>query len=257
MTDQNSKIIYPHNYLTNVICRIDFPEVLELNPENPPIELKKRIIDKFPLFETIKGSNLRVDIKEGSAKTDYHEETSWEFKNKDKSKRIVINSKFLHIEYSKYKHFNEFLGDIRLIFGNLIGLYPIQITKRIGLRKINTIRLEERENPYDWTDFIHPCLFSIPTRFADNESILRSMHILEVEENDLYLRFQFGLFNSEFPNPIARKEFVLDYDCYTDDEIEISEVYKKLEDANSIIYHWFDKSIDNGLKDKMKEGENG
>jgi uncharacterized protein (TIGR04255 family) len=253
MPEQNPKIIYERNYLTNVICRIDFPEVLELNAENPPIELKKRIIEKFPLFETRKGQNVKVDIKEGSAVTDYHEEISWEFKNKDKSKIIIVNSKFLHVEYLKYKHIKEFLEDIRLVFGNLIGLYPIEITRRIGLRKINQIRLEERGNPYDWNDLIHPCLFSIPTRFTTNEDdVLRSMHILELEENDLHLRFQFGLFNSEFPNSIARKEFVLDYDCYTEDEIEISEVYNKIEEANDIIYRWFDKSIDNGLKDKMR-----
>ncbi|MEN4007279.1 MAG: TIGR04255 family protein [Methanobacteriaceae archaeon] len=75
--------------------------------------------------------------------------------------------------------------------------------------------------------------------------------IIEVREDDYLLRFQFGLYNTEYPSPIARKEFVLDYDCYIEGEIDILELFKRSDECNKIIYSWFERSIQDELRKEM------
>ncbi len=77
------------------------------------------------------------------------------------------------------------------------------------------------------------------------------MHYLELKEEGYNLKFQFGLFNSEYPNPISRKEFVLDYDCSTNEETDILEIFDKAKEFNKKIHEWFEKSIQDGLRDIM------
>jgi len=48
------------------------------------------------------------------------------------------------------------------------------------------------------------------------------MGVLEFNTPDYFIRFQYGWFNSEYPNPIARKEFLLDYDCSSTNEKNFS-----------------------------------
>ena len=69
--------------------------------------------------------------------------------------------------------------------------------------------------------------------------------------NDFYVRFQYGMFNSEHPNPIARKEFVLDFDCYTKDEQDLSDVLTLLDRFHEKIKEMFEYSILNDLRQIM------
>lgn len=140
---------------------------------------------------------------------------------------------------------------MKLIFETLADLYPIKIINRVGLRYINQIKIESGD-PIDWNGLIHPSLFSVQREFISRENgLLRSMHYLELKEEGYNLKFQFGLFNSEYPNPISRKEFVLDYDCSTNEEIDISRIFVKANEFNKKIHEWFEKSIQDGLRDIM------
>jgi len=133
------------------------------------------------------------------------------------------------------------------------ALYPVKIANRIGLRYINQVYLDSGD-PLDWTNLINPILVSISEQFVESkDTIMRSMHFLEVGEEDYSLKFQFGLFNSECPGYINRKEFVLDYDCASRGEIDISQVLDTTKQFHKIIYDWFEKSIEDGLRQKMGE----
>ena len=68
------------------------------------------------------------------------------------------------------------------------------------------------------------------------------------------MNFNYGLYNSEFPNKISRKDFVLDYDCYTAN-IEKKDSYEYLNKFHEKINEEFEKSIEEGLRKEM-EGEN-
>ena len=77
------------------------------------------------------------------------------------------------------------------------------------------------------------------------------MNLLEFQTQVCNLKFQFGMFNSEYPNPIALKEFALDYDCSLKEELEIGEVYGKVKEFHNVATYWFEKSIGDELRKIM------
>jgi hypothetical protein len=50
------------------------------------------------------------------------------------------------------------------------------------------------------------------------DSLSRSMAQMTMNLEDRRIIFNFGIFNSEFPNRIAQKDFILDYDCASIEE---------------------------------------
>jgi uncharacterized protein (TIGR04255 family) len=60
--------------------------------------------------------------------------------------------------------------------------------------------------------------------------------------------FNFGVFNSEFPNTISKKEFILDYDCVSEDERSVETVLPVFTDFNNIVWDLFEKSIGDDLR---------
>ncbi len=245
---------YKTNFLTNVVFKVDFPKILELNEQNPPAKLQEKIREKFPDLKEIKKQYIKFDTKLTGENVEVKQEKtiSWKFSNKEKTKNVFVDSEFIYLEYNKYTKFQEFLEDIKFIISIFFEIYPVKISKRIGLRYVNQIKLPEGD-PLDWNGLINESLFDVTNRFIDEkDNLRRSMHSLEIKENEHNLRFQFGSFNSEYPNTIARKEFVLDYDCYTVEETDITDVSIKAKEFHEIISKWFEKSILDGLRDKMK-----
>ncbi|MDR3222248.1 MAG: TIGR04255 family protein [Methanobrevibacter sp.] len=125
---------------------------------------------------------------------------------------------------NNYNTFDEFSKTIELILKALSD-YPIKKIKYIGLRYINQINLDDGKLN-DWDDSINKDLHVITPNFVDSKNILRSMHSLEFKEQDYYIQFNFGQFNSVYPNPISKKEFILDYTCRCKDYNDIDNVQK-------------------------------
>jgi len=177
----------------------------------------------------------------------------WQFLNKEKNKKLIIDSISFVQEFTKYTHFNEFYGTLKSTLGSLLDIYHISLFNRIGLRYINQIHISSGD-PINWENLLVPPLFDLNLKFLSNYDILqRSMHSLELKVGEYDLRFKFGIFNSEYPNPVARKEFILDYDCYYKAEEDISKVFDMVVAFNSIITKWFENSISEGLRSIMEE----
>lgn len=247
---------YKTNFITNAIFKVDFPEI-DLDTSDIPNKLQNTLKNKFPTVHKLKTGNLDVKVKGvDQVTTQLNEKILLEFKNrnnKDKFNKVIISPNYVSLEYESYNCFKEFYKDIKFVFDAFLEAYPIEKIKRIGLRYINQITLDSG-NPFDWDNLINKNLLYVH-KFAENSKdidILRSMHILELEEDDHQLRFQFGLYNSEYPNPIARREFVLDYDCYIDNEMESFKLFEDSKRCNAIIYKWFEKSIGENLREIMR-----
>jgi len=105
------------------------------------------------------------------------------------------------------------------MYNTFNNIYHPSIIKRIGLRFINEIKL--KGNPLDWDGIINNNLYCIINAFPDlSTSLKRAMSQLHISLEDHSIIFQFGIFNSEYPNIITQREFILDYDCASKDESE-------------------------------------
>ena len=122
---------------------------------------------------------------------------------------------------------NYFFSKIEMIYNAFNNIYRPNIIKKIGLRFTNEIKLTG--NPLDWDGIINNNLWCFINALPEfPTSLTRAMSQMHLTIEDHSMVFQFGIHNSEYPNIITQKEFILDYDCVSREENEPEGVINKL-----------------------------
>lgn len=252
------KIDYPNNFLEKVIIRIDFANpIKELRDDINP-KINSTIIKAFPIYEPTDAveKKLKFEISKNSSKI--HEEMREEFKEfiffgKNREKELHININSLLIIYYKYSSFNILKDDFLSISKSLFTTYELFNIKRFGLRYINKIKLNEK-NPTNWTKYLNANLLKTLKIYSNQLSISRAFHVLELNMDEIRMKFQFGMYNTDYPATIHKKEFILDYDAYYPNLIQnYSELEKYLEQCRNEIKNLFEACIKDDLRRKMSE----
>ncbi len=259
------KKLYPNNFINEVIFRIDTIEknLIESNKIN---KISKIIISETDLkFKTVNTKpSFNINIKDNEGELNINSSiSSYKFFNLDEEKystfflEITKNSIILDLNYDEKRKYNSNEDLIKYIevIKKILAEYNITETKYIGLRYINIINFDG--NPMDWNGFINESLLNNDNTFIEkyNKNLLRNIQKIEFKYNQCNIIFQFGQFNSEYPNPIARKEYVLDYDCNSKEIENTNDILEIFYDMNNIIYKLFEESIGTELKDLIKKEE--
>ncbi|MBT4121877.1 TIGR04255 family protein [bacterium] len=241
---------YTKNFLTDVIFKVDFPVILDLQ-DSPPKEFQNAIKEEYPILEPFQQFSFMMD-KESEEPPQNLNRTIWKFMSKDKNRSIELSYQSLIIvfkDYQSYEDFREIIEKIMAIFNEL---YKNVIVDRIGLRYINQIELEE-EDIFNWGDYINDCLISNIDFLENKNQIKRTIDILELSlDDEVTLNFRWGIYNSLYPSEVSKKEFLLDFDCFTRVQIESDQVIGKLDIFNSIITGYFEKSIEDKFRELLR-----
>ena len=80
----------------------------------------------------------------------------------------------------------------------------------------------------------------------------RSVHQLIALKDDISVSLNYGINNPDFPNPVARRQFILDLDCYVSGVVESGEAEQRIRDVNALAEDIFEHSIEDGLRQKME-----
>lgn len=248
---------YKKNFLSNVVFKLDFPTLSDYGPEKTG-EFQKRLKKDFQILEEQKGIMFEHKF-EGTeqieAKTT--EIQKWLFFNKTKTRIFSFGFDNIIVEFKEYTHFEDFLKIIDMVTKSLFELFPSIVSTRLGVRYINQINLEEK-HPFEWDNLLNNSLLESMNFISDKEDISRHITLIELNKEDYRLRFQYGIANSLYPSPIIRKEFILDYDCFTFESLEkTEEISGKLKEFNEVISNMFEKSIEDGLRKIMGVAEDG
>lgn len=243
--------VYKKNFLTHVIFRVDYPQILELTERKPPNKIQEALIDVFPKAKEITKGEIEYQLNLSQLSVKHKDSIAWAFSNKLGTKRVFVDSDFTYIEYKKYRKFDGLYKDIELVYSALKENYPVKNVNRIGLRYINQIKLKTGD-PFDWKNYLNAELYSTTSAFLDKKAnILRHMHRIDFLDGENKIIFNFGTFNSDYPSPIVRKEFILDYDCSVVEEMPFNDIYVKAKEFNSVITRWFEYSIQDDLRKEM------
>ncbi|HSX07498.1 MAG TPA: TIGR04255 family protein [Candidatus Saccharimonadales bacterium] len=248
---------YKKNFLSSVVVRIDFDKI-DLSKINSYLKKIQGVFAKYEQQSSYE-SELTIDVEEGMpiSKQVNNQLQSWMLLNDEETKRAQISQKWLWIDYRKYKNSKELLADVEKVIDAFIDHFGIESVNRVGMLYSNVVKTESNQKPTHWEDYINPKLLA-GIHFADENafSISRNMGqiVKHAATNDL--RFDYGIWNRDFPNQVARKEFILQYDCYTNlamdaRDLKMSEL---IEDFNDQIESLFEASITDKLREIMRKG---
>jgi len=236
------------NYLTGVIFKIDFADPIKLLPDNiekVQTKIKDRLSEldkgKLEMIEVVMGAEEQRTIRKKS--------DVFKFINKGKSERVQIEQNAISFEVKNYKDFEYF----RTLISDVLTEFNLKGNSgRLGLRYINQITIGEG-NPFDWKGWVNANLIT-GLEFVDKKELLaRSMGIITYIFDDFNIKFQYGMYNSEFPNPISKREFVLDYDCTTKEPRDLGESIDLLDRMHDLIKEKFEGSIDIEFRKQIGE----
>lgn len=246
---------YKRNFISDVIFEMKFSDNL-IDEEKLDL-LHDELKTEFKFFENKYTKRLNFDIQskdKGFSKEQiiasrlFHEE-----KDIDQSEKIIsvdkhnvtFHHKFIKEQYSSFIDFKKY---IELIVKSISITYNLKEANYLSLRYINQIQC--RGSSDEWDNIIDPSLLNKGiSKFGE---ISRFMHSLHLKKEEFDVIFQFGQFNNEYPNPIARKEFAFDYNCISDDVQNFQDVTDLTEKMNKAIVDLFEKSIGDGLKQSMR-----
>jgi len=247
---------YNNNYLTNVIVRIDFSDELQIH-DKLPSDLTKSILKFFPIPEPKKlvGRTIKISPeKKVEMEGDDLVKTEWNYYGQNRNKRLVLDPSFLSITYKKYESFEQLKSEFIEIIAKLYDVFGEDInTSRLGLRYINEISLDET-NPLDWDKYLNKNLLSAFSFPKDKSSISRIFNKIILNYGDEILHFNYGMHNPDYPAPIKKKLFVLDYDAYHEGYQEFDELEYYLKSCHEIIENIFEESITDALRGVMNDG---
>jgi uncharacterized protein (TIGR04255 family) len=246
---QLEEIRYQRNFLKNVIFRIDFSPIVRLQKELSP-DFQDSLRDNFPSLEAQVATEFHTAITEGRRIDETLNSHLWHFNNSERTQRIIISYKSLVIEFLEYTHFSEFSQIVEKVYSVFSNIYkPIDL-QRLGLRYVNNIVMNSG-HPLEWAELINPHLtHQIEHFIADKTQLSRAMSQSTLLRGDHTIVFSYGIYNSEFPARISRKEYILDYDCFTTD-FENDDLMVRLYEYNKEILELFENSITDGLREKM------
>ncbi len=244
-----NKIKYSNNFLSNVIFRIDYNPILVLREKISP-QFHESIRIQMPVLQEEKGFEYRAEIKDGTPQGSIAAPiTSWIILDKSERFKLTLNYSFLAIEDFHYTSLEEYLERIQIIVQAFASAYPKPDYTRIGLRYINTINLKDG-NPLDWAEYISDFLTCSNSGFGENIQYLsRTMGQYALNKDEYQIVCNYGIFNPEFPAKITRRQYILDYDCYSQDVS--SDIPAQVRKFNRSIQELFENSIKEPLRTLM------
>src|SRR6266480_6218700 len=153
---------YRRNYLSKVICRIDFGEIPALKGQDKP-EFSGRLQDIFPVAIGRPTSTLSLTVGPGGSGVQQELiSTIWEHrKQPDGTKVLHLGPQFLALEYGQndYDYFPPFRAEMERAYREFQNLYHVMYIARLGLRFVNEITMPQG-NAMDWANLIKPDLIT-------------------------------------------------------------------------------------------------
>jgi uncharacterized protein (TIGR04255 family) len=247
---------YLKPFLKSVIIRIDFVSHFRKGNDELSKELKTELLRFFPILEPRTFISGQVEVKRGSSKQMIEEGTNWLFHGIERDKTLSIGTDHFDISYNKYESFDSLFNDFRPITVSMYNAYRDLQAIRFGLRYINNIELEGTD-VFEWTNYLNKALLKIFDIPEDKQTICRAFHNLTMNYGDMILTFQYGMHNPDFPAPIRKKIFVLDYDAYYHGLQEMDDVLRNTHEFHDRIEKMFESSISQRLRVIMGVVKNG
>ncbi|MCR6712898.1 MAG: TIGR04255 family protein [Demequina sp.] len=252
--------VYRDNTIKQVIARADFENPLTGLSDAMTSDSVAKFVAAFPRQQLKDAKTQQVTLTvEDTRQSMEHEVLDsfpmWLLRTRDGSGQITLCRDFLSYTVTSYTRFHDFSAQFAIALDFLhdaLGGYPD--LRRLGLRYIDHISAlpadpAEVEQP-SWKHLIATDL----TRhldFAKGATLVRSVSLMEFDEEPARIRLQFGIPNESFPEPVGSAPFLLDTDAMIAARIPGVAVLDELQSLNHLAYKYFERAITDDLRNAM------
>ena len=250
---------YAKNFITQVILRADF--VRGTVPMAEPDAAMMNVLEGFPVRNRMNRTKTEVTVRktpQGNNKetytTNFVENNFW---LEDKSRRVAVCSEYLFVEEKRYEGY-ETLRDLFVeALDAAAAQYPGMKIKRLGMRFVNEIKLPEADagpglGADFWQKYVNPGLVAGLRFAANSDALARHMCTTELNYGTDRATIRYGIFNTEYPKPNRRREFIVDTDTYCETQLAAADVPAKLDDYHAAACSVFEAAITDALRERMR-----
>lgn len=244
---------YKNNFIKKVIAKIDFTNPIDLFTPESISEAVTEIKKRFPISEQKTASLNDIKITDSGVETSKKEFPEWIFHGTDRTKVLKVNQNFIEVLLTKYDSENDFMNDLILPISHLLKINPETTIQRTGIRFVNVFDfpISDFKKAQDYFSS------SITGQYSDMteiENCSRSFMINEFIYDEVKLRAQSGFFNPDYPAPIKRNHFVLDFDAYIDFPHLINNTEPYFKKLHGTIEKKFEELITEKLREDILNG---
>lgn len=244
---------YKRTFLRQVICRIDYASPLKEMSQRLSPDVYSRAILTFPIAEPKPFSTAVFRIQVGRPSQPMppaQKGTNWIFHGERREKSIAFAPDHLDITYREYQDFEQLQADCIEVLQTLGSAYPILQAKRVGLRYVNNVQLNDPE-PLNWSGLIAAPFLAGFGIVPDKENLARVFNTVVVMRDDIQLICQYGIHNPDFPARIRKKQFILDFDAGRSGPTDWSDIPALLNRQHEMAQTLFESSITDALRSQM------
>lgn len=238
-----------NNKVSKFILRIDLQDVGNLKFEKLANDLK----GSYSEFKTEMEHNLNVEISTQKLSirdfTNYILITSYGvvIRLNTREKSIILTSEF----YTDNSIYKKQICEIIDKISNTTNVKENEITaKRIGMRYINTfpcnvaLDIKKILNPIYANSLFH--------LLQATNNLTRVIQMEEFQEEDNYVRVQYGVPNKYYPSKILNYDLLLDIDVYRNGSQSIDSWEESIKTFNHKAYDIFKSYIKNTYINKLR-----
>ena len=250
---------YKTNYITQVLIRADFVQG-SCPMVGAPDDTLLSLLTEYPLRSAVNRAKNEIRLEktpQGPVKnTRTIQFAEHNFFTADKSRHVALCSEYTFLECRRYEDYGSLREEFLALTDALAAKFPALAVSRLGMRYINEIKLPNAADGTGlgadfWKDYVNELLLG-GLRFAANDGALaRQMNSTELNYGSDRATIKYGIFNTEYPKPNRRREFVLDIDTYCVERLTPDAIPARLDAFHTAACSVFETAITDKLRAKM------
>jgi uncharacterized protein (TIGR04255 family) len=211
---EHEDVVFRKAPLTSVLCQIRFPPILALLDAAGVAGFQEALRHRYPELES--EEQMTVALAPTSAELQ-RPAPIWKLRNPNEQWTVSLAVDFVALDTASYRHFGEFIDRLMEVVAALERTLNPLPSKRIGLRKVNSIGHSQVQAPADWKDLLRSELLGL-VGVSELPGFVRSdyaqLHLDDGDNGSLLVRH--GV------DPDDQNKYRLDLDYWTERAMPIA-----------------------------------
>lgn len=204
--EEVERVKFKNNSLTNVICQLRFPTILEIEKEVPSDFqnfITERFFDANIALDMPEPVDMRFDVGQQvsfgvSLNRVQQPRKNYCFYSSDSNYVVNLTRNFLSLSTQNYDRWENFREVMKYVLDAFVKVYKKRDLTRVGLRYINAISKRKLNFPEDtqWSELINPCLLGImgDAKLGQCVKGINSNTLLNCVGESINMQIQCGIF---------------------------------------------------------------